>query len=170
MQKQMFFFWLCISPPHTDELRKLLMMWVMLMMMMVMMIVVVKVKRPSWKCTGAACSLSSGQSSTVAGEPKFNAPKFFLSLIRLCQDIYCDQNIHAPHYPSKIKIWTPKTSLISYLIIHNLLSKSILRHIFRNKMNGHLVWRGGGWEQKKEDAEPDIEVFAGDDLRLNSNE
>ena len=152
-------------------------MWVMMMMMVVVMVVVVlKVKRPSWNCTGAACSLSSGQSSTVAGEPKFNAPKFFLSLIRLCQDIYCDQNIHAPHYPSKIvfQICTPKTALISYWIIHNLLSKSILRHIFRNKMNRHLVWRGGGWEEKKEkkkeDAEPDIEVFAGDDFRLNSKE
>ena len=151
-------------------------MWVMLLMMM-MMVVVVKVKRPSRNCTGAACSLSSGQSSTVAGEPKFNAPKFFLSLIRFCQDIYCDQNIHAPHYPSKIvfQICTPKTALISFWIIHNLLSKSILRHIFRNKMNGHLVWRGGGWDEKekkekKEDAKPDIEVFAGDDLRLNSKE
>ena len=166
------FFCLCISPSHTDELKKLLMIWVMLLMMMMMMMVVVKVKRPSWNCTGAACSLSSGQNSTVAGEPKFNAPKFFLSLIRLCQDICCDQNIHAPHYPFKIvfQIWTPKTALISNWIIHNLLSKSILRHSFRNKMNGHLVWRGGGWEKKKEDAKPDIEVFAGDDFRLNSKE
>ena len=86
------------------------MMMMMVMMMMVMMMVVEKVKRPSWNCTGAACSLSSGQSSTVAGEPKFNAPIFFLSLIRPCQDIYCDQDIHAPHYPSKIvfQIWRPK--------------------------------------------------------------
>ena len=42
-------------------------------------------------------------------------------------------------------------------------------------MNRHLVWRGGGWDEKekkekKEDAKPDIEVFAGDDLRLNSKE
>ena len=63
------FFLSLYFPSHTDELKKLLMMWVMMMMMVVVMVVVVlKVKRPSWNCTGAACSLSSGQSSTVAGD------------------------------------------------------------------------------------------------------